>query len=247
VKKLSVTTAQLWIGEDTTLLQNVQNYLHTIFCPKQGCGNCPIYLQINHQQHHACLWFSPEGNTYTLDLIKPFFSTIARSLNDHEKFFFIFQHADFFSSACSNSLLKSIEEPPPGYHMIFLAQNLHNVSPTLRSRCIISQITTDAALSKPYDLLPFFIEQSSDFEQFVLTLDRSLLDDRTTQEMLEQIISYWSQEYKKYLLTNHVTNHATDHEQRILNIIKIVRDSFEKLPMPGSAKIFWKNLFLKMQ
>lgn len=231
--------AQLWIGSDSTVTVHAENYLQRIFCHNEGCGHCTICMQIRQRQHHAILWFCPENN-YTLDLLKPFFNTITRALDEQAKFFFIFQHADYLSPACSNSLLKSIEEPPPGYHMLFLAQHLHAVAPTLRSRCTVTSIAQNALLHETYDLLPFFTMYNAvDSEHFLQGLDKTSSDDRTTLHTLEKILQYWINEYK---------NKLDYSEQSIVkNKIKIINHALKKPPMPGSTKIFWKNLFLKMQ
>lgn len=235
----SSSPAQLWIGSDAFVSIYAEQYLQRIYCLQKGCRNCTICVQISQRQHHACLWFYPE-NSYTLDTLKPFFSTITRSLNHQEKFFFIFHHADYLSVACSNSLLKSIEEPPPGYHIIFLAQHLQAVAPTLRSRCAISHFTADATLQATYELLPFFTTQNPiDFEIFLQILEKTALDDRTTTGTLEQVLEYWIKEYKKQT--------QTSYEQKIQNNIEILHHALEKPPMPGSSKIFWRNLFLKLQ
>ena len=49
-------------------------------------------------------------------------------------------YADFLTEACSNSLLKSVEEPPTGYHFIFLAERLSQILPTIQSRCMIKSL-----------------------------------------------------------------------------------------------------------
>ncbi len=154
----SKTPAQLWIGLPSQVVHDVELYLQKVFCKYSGCSTCIICLQIRQRQYHGCMWFNPTGN-YTLDTLKPFFSTISRSLMPNERFYFIFQNADYLSHACSNSLLKSIEEPPHGYHIIFLAQLLQLVAPTLRSRCSIIYAEKTESNTESYDLVPFFTKK----------------------------------------------------------------------------------------
>ena len=241
LNKSSATPAQLWIGSQASLIKYVERYLQQIFCTHNACTTCSLCIQIQQRQHYACLWFDPESS-YTLDSIKPFFTTIARSLDNQQQFFFIFNHSDYLSIACANSLLKSIEEPPPGYHIIFLAQHLQAVAPTIRSRCTMVTIDANALHETINNLVPFFTtRQTPDFESFMQILDKSALDDRTTLTILEQILDYWLIKYK----TAKTTSEQEDN-QKIIDALELLNYALQKPPMPGSSKLFWKNLFLKM-
>ncbi len=50
---------------------------------------------------------------------------------------FIFKDADHLNQSSANSLLKFIEEPIDDTYIIFLATNLNNIIPTIKSRCQI--------------------------------------------------------------------------------------------------------------
>lgn len=229
--------AQLWIGSTKALLQRVETYLQKQLCFQQGCQQCTDCREIQSKQHHACLWLNPQTTWYTLEQLQPFFNTINKALAPNQQFFFIFNAADYLSPACANRLLKSVEEPPPGYHMIFLAQQLKSIVPTLRSRCFIWQYDTLAEQSNSV-LTPFFTGEHHDIEAFLQTVDTMTLDERTTQQILQQIVSYWLGEYKKKC--------TTVEGEDILAIIQSLQTAQERLPMPGSAKLFWKNLYLQM-
>ena len=49
---------------------------------------------------------------------------------ENQHYFFVIQKADLLTLACSNRLLKPIEEPPAGYHFIFLSESLDQIIPT---------------------------------------------------------------------------------------------------------------------
>lgn len=49
--------------------------------------------------------------------------------------FFVVDGADRLTLAASNALLKTLEEPPPTSRFVLLAENYHEVMPTIRSRC----------------------------------------------------------------------------------------------------------------
>ncbi len=237
---VSSSPAQLWIGQHATVEKEVIVYLQQLLCSYKGCTTCSTCQLIEQQQHPSCLWFKPQGN-YTLEIIKPFFSIISRSLHEDQNFFFIFQHADFLSISCTNSLLKSIEEPPPGYRMLFLTENLPAVAPTLRSRCsIIFKQTQESELIP--DLAHYFTKlKPSDPETFLSFLEKATIDERTSMQALTYLVNFWTQLYTSSLTNN--TASLEDIEQKVA----ILNNAFQKLPMPGSGQNFWKNLFLQMQ
>jgi len=234
----SKTPAQLWIGCPNQAAAEVELYVQKVFCVYGGCSTCSVCMQIRQRSYHGCLWFNPMGN-YTLDMLKPFFATISRSLMPDEQFYFIFQNADYLSHACSNSLLKSIEEPPQGYHIIFMAQHLKAVAPTLRSRCTIVHCEKNESNVERHELVPFFTCQKDDPELFIQMLEKSSLNDYMIGAMLNEIIAYWCSEYDKAQAVAQPTDD-------ILYRIDYLNRALEKPPMPGSSKIFLKNLFLQL-
>lgn len=234
---LSLSQAQLWVGPDWLVTPRVQEYIQKALCPHNGCKTCLVCLQVSDRHHHSCVWFHPDGY-YTLETLQPFFATIAHSLDDGQKFFFIFHHADYLSAVCTNKLLKSIEEPPPGYVILFLANNIQAIAPTLRSRCIIVHGEQAVSHESVPDLATFFTSLDyRDPQEFLTALDSSMADDRSTKALLDYTIHYWAG----------VAKQPDAHDiPRIDHIIQTLHQAVEKPPMPGSYKIFLKNLFLRL-
>lgn len=230
------TPAQLWIGSSLDLVDAAEQYLQTVFCPYKGCRTCTQCMSIRQRQHHNLMWLNPSGN-YTLELLKPFFSTISCALMHDEQFYFIFQNADYLSHACSNSLLKSIEEPPQGYNFIFLAQQEHAIVTTLRSRCALRLLEKKSYVSEDESLVTCFTTRLADVDLFLQSFEKALVDEHTTLVLLEKIINFWSLAYIKNY------DEATSHI--ILARIDSCNKALQNPPMPGGAKIFWKNLFLQ--
>lgn len=230
--------AQLWFGPHTHLLEKVIEHLQKILCPYSGCLVCSTCHKITQQQHHSILWVSSEKQ-YTLDDLSGIFSTIVFALDTNEHFFFIIQKADFLTLACANSLLKSIEEPPPGYHFILLAERQEQILPTIRSRCITQSFYTE--YEQP--LSPLFecfahIKQVNPFE-FMTLLDQSKISERESIELIDSLLAYWIQQYKAAI---QLENSQMEHQA--LTMLDIFKKAHSLPPMPGSSKIFWKNLYL---
>ncbi len=222
----------MWVGPQETITISVIEYLQKIFCNHNACSICIPCTQIKTQQHHSIQWFNPE-KWYTLDQLKPLFSTLSYSLEPNAHYFFIVNDAHCLQAACANSLLKSIEEPPTGYHFILLTDQLDSVLPTIRSRCVIKTWYTTSINARHQNLFDCFVKKTNE-TAFATLLDKSSINERESTELFNQILEHWIKQYKNNSL---VTSPS-------YNIISALRAYALLQPMPGSSKIFWRNLFL---
>jgi len=233
----SLPGAQLWIGPPEVLAAEAQTFLQTIFCKQNGCKTCTICTQVTQQQHHAIIWLAPE-KYYTIETLDPLFATIPFSLQPGELMFFVMQKADALTPACANKLLKPIEEPPPGYHFLLLAERSELIVPTIRSRCIIKtwhQASTSSTHAKLFD--SFTKKKAVSPSSFLTILEQTNINERESIELLDAVLHYWVTTYKKS---------PESDSTKTLNMIAILKQASKQLPMPGSSKIFWRNLFLQM-
>ncbi len=229
--------AQLWVGNHSILVDEVTSYLQNIFCDHNKCNSCTTCLHIAQQQHHAITWVAPE-KTYTLEHLEPIFTTISYSLEQNSHHFFIICNADLLPAICANKLLKSIEEPPKGYHFILLTERKENVIDTIRSRCMITEFTSKTGIIKHEQLFSCFATlQKTDPITFARILDQSKITEHETTDLLDALISHWSEQYKQ----------TTDQKQvqLIKTIIEYITESYKILPMPGGSKLFWRNFYMK--
>ena len=237
----TIAPAQLWLGSPTQALGHLEGYLQKIFCADKGCRHCVICRQIAQKQHHAIRWLSPE-KSYTLDEIAVIPTTIAYALNPGELFFFIIQKADFLTPTCGNSLLKSLEEPPTGYHFILLAQRLESILPTIRSRCTM-QTFSHQDYSTSSSLFEFFTTTTAQNpSSFLTALDQSKITERESTELLDALLNYWMGEFK-----NAIQENDAAVIENIDHAITVFKQAFSQPPMPGSSKIFWKNVYLQLK
>lgn len=237
-----IPPAQLWIGKPLTLHEATVQYLQQHFCPNNKCTVCTTCLQLKQEQHHSTLWVQPEKTQYTLASLEPITSTLSFSLAAEQTFFIIVQKADLLTPQCANSLLKSLEEPPTGYHFILLAEREDQILPTIASRCVVKKCkdTVDATEQSP--LFMFFTVKDSDPSLFLQILDKENLSDRQAFDVTEMVLTFWQNKYAAALRTNNPEKAATAQRK-----VTLVHTALEKPPMPGSAKLFLKNLFLIMQ
>ena len=113
--------SQLWIGHSNELVAHAHTYMQQRWCLHGGCKHCTTCSLIEQHQYHSALWVEPDGN-YTRETLEIIFNTIQFALDENREMIIVIQQADYLTAACYNSLLKSIEEPPRGYHFLLLGR-----------------------------------------------------------------------------------------------------------------------------
>lgn len=238
---LHLPPLQLWFGYHHELLEQAQIFLQGVFCINK-CGICHTCQNIRQQQHHAIMWLTPEKN-YTIAQLEPIFETISLQLSPDEKFFFVIEHADALTQTCANSLLKVMEEPPTGYHFLLLAERQDDILPTIRSRAVVTSFYKHDDIPQEHPLLAYFNgAKTNNHRDFLLDLDRSSISERESIELTDHLLGFWMRALNDGLRNKN--RKTIPHAKKMVNVFK---DALLTPPMPGSAKLFWKNLFLRMQ
>ncbi len=193
-------TAQLWIGEGNKLILHTEKFLRDLWCKKKNCGYCFICKSISEHQHHLLFWVKPEKHFYTVDQIEEIQQKTAFALNSDEDFYIVFEQAEALSTNSCNKLLKIVEEPPKGYHFIFLAPSMANILPTLTSRCILTNFKEESFLK--FDILIFaekFLDKKTNLIELQKEIDSINPDEYETSRILTIIFENLMRAYKDQL------------------------------------------------
>ncbi len=227
----TIPNAQLWIGSSEKLEKQTTTYLQNLWCSQGGCRTCTICAQINKKQFYLLLWLTPE-KLYSIESLTPIFETIAFANSTGKPFVIVVEQAELLTTVCANKLLKSLEDPPNDYHFLLLTRQPNAIIATIRSRCtIIHHEQVPTISTQP--LLKFFKEQPEDVLVFMQTLDTHFPNEQESVDLVEQLLVYW---YTKSLKNPTQTNDAR---------VEILQAALKRPPMPGSNKIFWRNLFMQ--
>ncbi len=233
--------ASLFIGSEQELLEHAITLLQNLFCNNK-CRICIQCRKIQEQQHESVLWLTPEKQ-YVVEDLKVIFSTIAFALEHDQHYFFVIQKADLLSTACANALLKSLEEPPRGYHFMLLAQRLDLILPTIKSRCLMQTISSGAAPGPHAMLASYFTTTAfQDPIAFAKELDTANPNEWETVTLLDELLAHWAQQYKKNLIEKNRSSLEQAH-----TMMQHLKKAMLQPPMPGSSKLFLKNLFLQIK
>jgi hypothetical protein len=228
---------QLYIGREADTIAYVYSMLQKKMCTT-ACDTCHICQQIKTHQHPAVTWLSPE-RWYTKETLQPLFQRISFALDTKDAYFFVLQKADALLHHAANSLLKSLEEPPPGYFFILLAECEQRILPTIRSRCVAQHVTMPkTTIDVGHPLLEIFTaKKPSTASAFLALLEKTNPNEIETGELLQTLLLWW-QNKMKYALTHQRSAPVPQHCITLLN--KIVS---RPIPM-GSSKMVWRQLYL---
>lgn len=236
---------QLFAGPINEAIEYVQTSLQAIFCPhaqtsKIACRACFKCNQVRQNEHSNILWLKPEKQ-YTLDQLEIVFEKITFALDNNEKFFIVIEDADLLNQACSNKLLKPIEEPKKGYYFLFLSQRKEQILPTIKSRCVITTFNSHNNFENNSELFNLLISFNPNPLIFLKVLEKTNINEYESVELLDSLLKHWSLKTKNELINADEIKY--NHDSRMLELLN---EGFDKLPMPGSSKTFWKNLYLKI-
>ncbi len=101
----------------------------------EACHDCLTCRKLKDLNHPGLSIIEPEGKSIKIDQIRQMQSKIIIKPFDGPKKIILIDHADKMNAAAANSLLKTLEEPPPYAILILIASQTSALPPTLLSRC----------------------------------------------------------------------------------------------------------------
>lgn len=236
---LHLHVGHIFVGHSTTLVPMLEQEFKNMLCSRNACGICASCTAITAHQHPNIVWLAPE-KYYTLDDMNIIKDRVSFLLEEHDHLFFVVQHADLLSNACSNSLLKTLEEPPRGYHFIFLTPYLEALLPTIRSRCVVSSRALQETVHKHPFLTYCTTLQGHTATDWLQLLEESEVNEIESAVIIDQALKHWRDQYKKDIACAEQKN--IDKSGTLISFLERMQ---EMLPMAGSSKIFWRNFFLQ--
>jgi len=101
-----------------------------------ACGICSSCRRIARAQHPDVLQLSPnEKGTITTDMVREVIAQAAYRPFEGRRRVVIIDQADLLQAAAQNSLLKTLEEPPPSSMFVLVTARPDTLLITVRSRC----------------------------------------------------------------------------------------------------------------
>lgn len=130
----------LFFGEEGTGKETAASaFAAALLCrsPDAGgaCGKCPDCRAFAAGSHPNFLRIAPDGPFLTIEEIRALREELAlKAFSDRARVALIVP-ADAMTLQAANALLKTLEEPPPGTHLLLVAHRLFRLPATIVSRC----------------------------------------------------------------------------------------------------------------
>lgn len=102
--------------------------------PGTGCGACDTCRRIETGQHPDVLCFSPSTQHYVIEQARDLVAMAATRPHEAPARVIILDRADCLNPSSANCLLKTLEEPFPGNHLVLVTSAPDRLLPTIRSR-----------------------------------------------------------------------------------------------------------------
>lgn len=136
ITKDRLAHAYLFAGPDGVGKKTcAQIFARTLNCLEGGeepCSSCRACTKEFHPDLHL---IQPKGSSLRIEQIRDLQSTVIYKPYEGKWKIYIVEDADKLTEAAANSLLKTLEEPPPATVFILITSRVEKILPTIRSRC----------------------------------------------------------------------------------------------------------------
>ena len=117
-------------------------FAQALICPNNGCGACSDCNSAKTHGHPDVEIIRTEGLSIKVEEIRELLTRVAWAPSMGGWRVVVMEDADRLTESAANALLKAIEEPGTRTVWLLCAPTLHDVLPTIRSRCRHLQLRT---------------------------------------------------------------------------------------------------------
>ena len=117
-------------------------FAQALVCPNQGCGECTACKNAISGGHPDIEIIRTEGLSIKVEEVRELLTRVAWAPSMGGWRVVVMEDADRLTESAANALLKAIEEPGTRTVWLLCAPTLHDILPTIRSRCRHLQLRT---------------------------------------------------------------------------------------------------------
>ncbi len=117
-------------------------FAQALICPNNGCGTCSDCNAAKTSGHPDVEIIRTEGLSIKVEEVRELLTRVAWAPSMGGWRVVVMEDADRLTESAANALLKAIEEPGTRTVWLLCAPTLHDVLPTIRSRCRHLQLRT---------------------------------------------------------------------------------------------------------
>lgn len=120
-------------------------FAQALACPEGGCGECRSCRDVTNSVHSDVTIVQPSGVMMGVERTRELINRVSVMPVRSDWNVIVIEDADRLNEHADNTLLKSLEEPPPRGVWVLCAPSADDVLPTIRSRCRVVRLRTPAA------------------------------------------------------------------------------------------------------
>ena len=128
-------------------------FAQALICPNNGCGTCSDCNAAKTHGHPDVEIIRTEGLSIKVEEVRELLTRVAWAPSMGGWRVVVMEDADRLTESAANALLKAIEEPGTRTVWLLCAPTLHDVLPTIRSRCRHLQLHTPSLAAVTHVLI----------------------------------------------------------------------------------------------
>lgn len=117
-------------------------FAQALICPNKGCDNCNGCDSAKTNRHPDVEIFRTEGLSIKVEEVRELLTRVAWAPSMGGWRVVVLEDSDRLTESAANAILKAVEEPGSRTVWLLCAPTLHDVLPTIRSRCRHLQLRT---------------------------------------------------------------------------------------------------------
>lgn len=229
---------RLFTHSNIAVLRNAaQQAIKNFFCENKNSDECfcKICFSVTQQTHPSVILIEPK-TSYTKDDLAPLHNLTQHARSREDALFFVLENPEFLLQVTANSLLKTLEEPPAHIFFLLLSQNPTQILPTISSRAEHVQLSQAAELVDETQGTLYTLALAACYgtvvtgQQIEAALQKETPDTQASMRLVDALISELSAQ-------QNISSH----------LIGRLYDLRTTPPGPGSGKIFWRTLFMRIR
>lgn len=228
-------------GADVDKLLFAMCFIKALLCKNGGCESCVTCRKIDDGNHEDIHVVSADGASVKDGQIedlqaelrkKPFGSRNIAVISD----------ADTMTQYAQNRLLKTLEEPAPGTVIILLVENIENMLPTIRSRCMSYRLEDSGITDPEAEGLARRIEEMIYEEQPFYILKDELEKLAKDREMSRKVLDCLEKIYAGHLLSGDLRY----KDQKVYDAVEAIEEAAGKIRKNMNTAYALKAMLLKI-
>jgi DNA polymerase-3 subunit delta' len=180
---------------DTEVEEAAREFIKAAHCSSEGekpCGKCLSCKKIDHDNHEDVIYIRRDENSIKVKQIEELQTKLKNKPFAADRIAAIITDADKMTPESQNKLLKTLEEPAPGYIIILISENPERLVKTILSRCVLVRIEADRTtyenpMAEYADALIEMLLTGSPYHVITKLLDEAILDKDAAIAILDAL------------------------------------------------------------